>query len=315
MILQQVLNYFGLYLSRVVVKKLGKKHEKIVFNLIGDLTMKIFLVLLVLTVPVIADVCNHDSEAGNLVLCEKQQEERLRKLELRDGLIAHYPFDGNANDASGNGNHGDVHGATLTKDRFGNADSAYNFDGIEDYIAINDTPRLNIINAITLSAWFKSNLPTSEHNIWSHIISKADECHSEGNYNLGLFSGNRIQFNYWEGTGVNNQYQINTVITQNFWHNIIVTYNYTNFEIKFYLDGVHVNGNWYQNNIPDKKVPKISSNKLSIGANLVAHSVASCSNVEVRKPISLFNGIIDDIRIYNRALSDSEIQSLYNQGN
>ena len=56
--------------------------------------------------------------------------------DLNDGLVAYYPFKGNANDESGNGNYGTVYGATLTTDSLGNADSAYNFDGDYDYIAI-----------------------------------------------------------------------------------------------------------------------------------------------------------------------------------
>jgi hypothetical protein len=51
---------------------------------------------------------------------------------VSNGLVAHYPFNGNANDESGNGNHGTVHGAKLTQDRFGNPNSAYYFDGIDD---------------------------------------------------------------------------------------------------------------------------------------------------------------------------------------
>jgi hypothetical protein len=47
-----------------------------------------------------------------------------------DGLIAYYLFNGNANDESGNGNHGTINGATLTTDRYNNADSAYAFDGL-----------------------------------------------------------------------------------------------------------------------------------------------------------------------------------------
>ena len=47
------------------------------------------------------------------------------KADLSDGLVAYYPFNGNANDESGNGNHGTVNGATLTEDRFDNADGAY----------------------------------------------------------------------------------------------------------------------------------------------------------------------------------------------
>ena len=51
-----------------------------------------------------------------------------------NGLVGWWPFNGNANDESGNGNNGTVNGATLTADRFGNANSAYSFDGVDDYI-------------------------------------------------------------------------------------------------------------------------------------------------------------------------------------
>jgi hypothetical protein len=51
-----------------------------------------------------------------------------------NGLVAWYPFTGNADDHSGNGFHGTVMGASLTEDRFGNAESAYDFDGLNDYI-------------------------------------------------------------------------------------------------------------------------------------------------------------------------------------
>ncbi|MBF0574179.1 MAG: hypothetical protein HQK69_10565 [Desulfamplus sp.] len=50
--------------------------------------------------------------------------------DLSDGLVAYYPFNGNANDESGNGNNGTVDGATMTADRNGNANSAYSFDGV-----------------------------------------------------------------------------------------------------------------------------------------------------------------------------------------
>ncbi|MGK5093982.1 hypothetical protein WDW89_18465 [Deltaproteobacteria bacterium TL4] len=56
-----------------------------------------------------------------------------------NGLVAYYPFNGNANDESGNWNNGTVNGATLTTDRHGNANKAYSFDGADDYINIPDT--------------------------------------------------------------------------------------------------------------------------------------------------------------------------------
>ena len=72
-----------------------------------------------------------------------------------DGLIAYYPFNGNANDESGNSNNGTVNGATLTSDRNGNANSAYSFDGINDYIEINNPFYNN--DEITFTAWFFLN--------------------------------------------------------------------------------------------------------------------------------------------------------------
>ena len=66
------------------------------------------------------------------------------QVNLNNGLLAYYPFNGDAKDASGNGNDGTPqNGAQLTTDRFGNPNSAYYFDGIDDYISINDNGKLS----------------------------------------------------------------------------------------------------------------------------------------------------------------------------
>ena len=70
------------------------------------------------------------------------------KPPFSDGLVAFYPFNRNANDESGTGNHGVVHGATLATDRFGSASSAYDFNGTTSYIQIQDSPSLNPPSAI-----------------------------------------------------------------------------------------------------------------------------------------------------------------------
>ncbi len=61
----------------------------------------------------------------------------------KEGLVGYWPFNGNANDESGNGNHGTVNGATLSSDRNGVANSAYNFDGVDDYIVNSNFLRIN----------------------------------------------------------------------------------------------------------------------------------------------------------------------------
>lgn len=67
--------------------------------------------------------------------------------------VAAYSFSGNANDETGSGNHGTLLGAVLTKDRLGRADSAYSFDGVDDYIEIPQPPGLNPSQGVSLVAW------------------------------------------------------------------------------------------------------------------------------------------------------------------
>jgi hypothetical protein len=83
---------------------------------------------------------------GHLLLCAA-----VASASLTDGLVAYYPFNGNANDASGNERHGIVYGATLTADQAGNANSAYAFDGADDYISLGST--LPDMTEMTLSIW------------------------------------------------------------------------------------------------------------------------------------------------------------------
>ena len=67
------------------------------------------------------------------------------------GLVGAWEFTENALDSSGNGNHGVVHGATLTTDRFGNPNSAYSFDGVDDYIFV--APDLGGLTEFTKTLW------------------------------------------------------------------------------------------------------------------------------------------------------------------
>jgi hypothetical protein len=86
---------------------------------------------------------------------------------LDDGLVAHYPFNGNANDESGNGNHGTVHGAVLTQDRFGNASSAYEVtenmgtNGSGNYIRIPDV--IGGLDNFTISLWVNEDSISNPH--------------------------------------------------------------------------------------------------------------------------------------------------------
>ena len=77
------------------------------------------------------------------------------QVDLNNGLVAYYPFNGNANDASGNGNNAIFNNATLTLDYYGKPNSAYHFNGVDNYIEIPNSNSLNTGNAISICAWVK----------------------------------------------------------------------------------------------------------------------------------------------------------------
>ena len=70
-----------------------------------------------------------------------------------NGLVGWWPFNGNANDESTNSNDGVVSGATLTTDRFGNTNSAFDFDGVDDEIIVTESTNMDGFNEFTLSCW------------------------------------------------------------------------------------------------------------------------------------------------------------------
>jgi hypothetical protein len=105
------------------------------------------------------------------------------------GLVGYWPFCGNANDESGNGNNGTVNGATLTTDRFGNANKAYSFDGVNDYVRVLGNSNLNLGASFSISTWVKtSTIPTSNNNYI--LVSKRDDngicCSNNSPYFLSL---------------------------------------------------------------------------------------------------------------------------------
>jgi Concanavalin A-like lectin/glucanases superfamily len=219
-----------------------------------------------------------------------------------NGLVAYYPFNGNANDESGNGNHGTVNGATLTTDRFGNANRAYNFNGTTDFIDVADSPTLDVTSELTLSVWineFSANLNVSQSAYNGRIIEKGYAGQNNGylldavgsiNSNPCSNTATTIKTRFIAGVGVMG----NSCYSFNNWHHLIATFNQG--LLKVYIDGVlDVSYNGTVSTIPTNNLP------LRIG---YTQGAAGCG-------CEYFRGEIDDIRIYNRALSESEVQQLY----
>ena len=105
---------------------------------------------------------------------------------LGDGLVAHYPFNGNANDESGNGNHGTVYGAALVDDKDGNPDSAYGFDGIDDYIDCG-VPSYVLTTSGTICGWLRLNRNDAVMNIMTETsgIGRAEWAVNVGSAETG----------------------------------------------------------------------------------------------------------------------------------
>jgi uncharacterized protein (TIGR02145 family) len=221
---------------------------------------------------------------------------------LDSGLVAFYPFSGNAGDSSGNGNHGTVNGATLTTDRFGNTGKAYSFNGNIDNISIPHSNSLAIEGNITMSVWKKSLGNTGNYETF---LSKRD---GNGNWNYSLGASHYYgpggcpgEVNKYVTARRNNggaEYELkysDTLVSTsvNVWTNVIVVIN--NNIVKFYVNGVQTGYSCFGDTF--------SISAIDTGAPLTIGS-CNCGLAEY------FNGSLDDIRIYNRVLTQAEITYL-----
>ena len=211
----------------------------------------------------------------------------------KDGLVGFWPFNGNANDESGNGNHGTVNGATLTADRNGVANSAYSFDGIDDYIEVSDNKTLDITQSVTISVWlYKPNFKQRYEAIMTKEINGTNT--NNITYKFQLSENNELL--HYTSRGYLNK----TKFSNQQWHNFIGIC--TIDSIKLYLDGALVEKSQNQfnfNNLTTNNLP------INIG-RLTYYEPISVGNERM-----YFEGKLDDIAIYNRALSDQEIKQLY----
>ena len=103
--------------------------------------------------------------------------------DLNNGLVAHYPFSGNAVDYSGNGLNGTAFGATLSNDRFGNPNSAYFLDGIDDYIRFPPMPTVGV-HSLSVSFWIKSDYFNPADNPGILTNAHTNKWTNEGRYTV-----------------------------------------------------------------------------------------------------------------------------------
>ena len=214
-----------------------------------------------------------------------------------NGLIAYYPFSGNANDSSINALNGTVYGASSVSDRFGNSNSAFSFNGSTNYINVANASVLNLTSGISISLWIK---PVNYVGAgYEGLIMKPFTSHTAPYYQyiLGIAGNYGINpYNFAFNLNVNG---VNTGInsgsnswTAGNWYHVVGTY-----------DGQVLN----------IYVNAILKNSLAAAGSVTAYNTdlffAKQGNVSNYTP-----GTLDDIRIYNRALNSTEIQNLFHEG-
>jgi hypothetical protein len=214
-----------------------------------------------------------------------------------NGLVAWYSFNGNANDASLNNNNGIINGATLTTDRFGNQNSAFSFDGIRSYIQVPSSASLSNVASITISGWFNTSNFTSDQGLVTKWFTKNIGYGNTDAYSC-ILSKNTYTNNIPSIIGATDTYRgydlkTSNSIPINTWTHFVFTHdNHTGGKL-------YINGR-LEATIVSNQVICTSTNPLIIGGDNNMNNI-----------YRLFNGKLDDIGIWNRALTPTEIQQLY----
>jgi len=221
--------------------------------------------------------------------------------DLSDGLVAYYPFSGNANDASGNGHDGTVYGAMLTTDRFGNANSAYNFDGINDLVAVPYSSDFQL-STYTISAWIRPTVDFSSN--YGAIVTRGEDFasdHTAVYFGVAPASSSLANgvFLTYEDNGDNSfNFDTDYYPAVGSWTHLAAT-RLSNGQLNIYVNG-NLLSHWHSTPAPTTQCFQ----DLLIGAYWY------CPDIGNPYLSGFFPGAIDEVRIYNRALSADEIGEL-----
>lgn len=226
------------------------------------------------------------------------------------GLVGHWTFDGNdidwsnasaeIKDVSGRGNHGDASGLTTTSVTPGKLGQALSFNGTSDYVTTTNIPEVNSATYLTLSLWLKQDVTGSRGET---VVGKYDGCcsgHFDFQTGHGAVGDNAMYFRF---------YYLNGAYT---------------------ADGTHTLGTWEYWTVVFDGTQSGNANRLKIYKDGTSLSLSFEGTIETTTPAdnslpvriaqrgdldgTPFNGFLDDIRIYNRALSATEVADLYNMG-
>jgi len=217
-----------------------------------------------------------------------------------NGAIAYYPISGNTNDESGNGNHGVNYGATFADDRNGVPLSAIYFDGVDNYIDLGSDSTLKPQLPITFAAWIKIDTPDSNANNGAIFSS---------NFNDTVYYGVRISNNqltdrlsiaYGDGTAIGPQSRRSIYIDvppYNTWFHLVGIIR-NELDMNIYVNGVDAGG------IYDGSGGSLEYDN--------GPAYMGCMDSATNGPPNYLRGFLDEIILYDRAITEQEIDSLFN---
>lgn len=246
--------------------------------------------------------CKKDSSAALLSAvdscgCNPSGADTCCPINLSNGLIAYYPFNGNANDASGNGHHGTIVGTVQSAtDRNGQANSSYSFDGSTGYI--NAGNFITGLTSFTFSFWV--NIDSYTNTDYMTPFCQGPATYPPNQATFAFYTGNELDATGfqggWNGSPIT-YYDLrnnNLVLPYGLWRHIVIRYD--GVTLKQYINGVLI------------KQVSASGKTLGNTSNLLIGKgyAYPLSNLVT----SFFDGQIDDVRIYNRALCNNEVLEL-----
>jgi hypothetical protein len=208
--------------------------------------------------------------------------------ELKKGLVAYYSFSGNALDESGNNNNGKITGALFVADKFGDPGKDLSFDGIDDFVEIPNSPTINITGSLSISCWICPH--TAE--MWESWVCKVNTNGSKAQYRFGFGDTAPASFGLTIFNSGWYDYWINeNVIHLKTWSHVLMIADQEKHVVNYYVNGK------LAGTIKGIKNFAASEDPLFIGHQ--------------RDDYNFFDGLIDEVRIYNRVLNRREVRTLY----
>lgn len=223
-----------------------------------------------------------------------------------DGLVLYLPLNANVKDSSAFSNNGINYGAISAPDRFGIPNKAMYFNG-KSRIEIPDSPSLNLINSKSISCWV--NVPSNVTQNWYPTLVNKPEPLYSATYNLqlndyfGYSTDLKYKFDFYFASGTTHYQVTSKQLYTNLndrWLHIVSTYDTISGYSKLYLNGI-ISDSLYIG----KTIANSSNWPVFIGSGYQSESSTNYKNC--------FNGYMDDVLLYNRALTPAEIYNIYNE--